>query len=176
MMIADIFIANEREHYHKGFYIEGEKNVEQHLRSIENARKDYEIINPYFDAQIFLRGSCDLFALALNKEFGFKAYAFAPPNHRCGLIHCFCISTYLGRPAYVDVRGVTTDFEELICPFEELRRFDFQLVPFDFKETQKLEEDGAEIGFEFAQNIIKRYRSYYEQSNCVQARKLNEKI
>ena len=170
-LIADILIANEREHYHKGFYIEGEGNVKQYLRTIENPREDDEGIFPYCNAQIFLCGSCDLFALALNKEFGFKAYAFAPPDHRDGLIHCFCVSTYLGRPAYVDVRGVTTDFEELIAPFDDLRKFDFQLVPFNFAETQKLEEDGAEIGFEFAQSIIKRYRSYYEQSNCVQRRK-----
>lgn len=172
-MIADILIANEREHYHKGFYVEGERNVEQHLRTIENSRKDYEVIAPYFDAQIFLRGSCDLFALALNKEFGFKAYAFVPLDYRDGVIHCFCVSSYLGRPAYVDVRGVTTDFEELLCPFEELRRFDFQLVPFNLEETQKLEDDSAEIGFEFAQNVIKKYRSYYERSNCVQPRKHN---
>ena len=96
-MIADILIANEREHYHKGFYIEGERNVEQHLRTIENPRKDYEVINPYFDAQIFLRGSCDLFALARNKEFGFKAYAFVPPDYRDGLISAHLLTTGRNR-------------------------------------------------------------------------------
>lgn len=169
-MIPDIFVANGREHYHKGFYIEGEKNVEKHLETIKNPRNDYAVINPYSDAQIFLRGSCDLFALALNKEFGFKPYAFVPPNNKDGLIHCFCVSSYLGRPAYVDVRGVTTDFEELIFPFRELREFEFQLIPFNLHETEKLKEDGAEIGFEFAQRIIETYHSYYKQSNCVQRR------
>lgn len=169
-MVADILIVNERKHYHKGFYIAGESNVEQHLKTIENPRNNEDVF-PYCDAQIFLCGSCDLFALALNKEFGFKAYAFTPANHRDILIHCFCVSTYLERPAYVDVRGVTTDFEELIAPFEDLRKFDFQLIPFNLKETQKLEENAAEIGFKFAQNIIKKYHSYYEQSNCVQSRK-----
>ena len=169
-MIPDIFVVNGRERYHKGFYIESEKNVEKHLETIKNPRNDKDTINPYLDAQIFLRGSCDLFALALNKEFGFKPYAFVPPDNKDGLIHCFCVSSYLGRPAYVDVRGVTTDFEELISPFEELREFEFQLIPFDLHETEKMEADGAEIGFEFAQRIIGAYHSYYKQSNCVQRR------
>ena len=169
-MVPDIFVENGREHYHKGFYIEGEQNVEKHLWVIKNPRNDYNIIAPYLDAQIFLRGSCDLFAFALNKEFGFKPYAFVPLDNKDGLIHCFCVSSYLGRPAYVDVRGVTTDFEELIFPFEALRNFGFQLIPFDLKETEKLETDGAEIGFEFAQKIIETYHSYYKQSNCVQRR------
>lgn len=168
-MFPDIFVENGRERYHKGFYIEGERNVEKHLETIKNNRKDYDI-SPYLDAQIFLLGSCDLFALALNKEYGFKPYAFVPLENEEGLIHCFCVSDYLGRPAYVDVRGVTTDFEELIFPFKELREFEFKLIPFDLTETQKLEAEGAEIGFEFAQNIIERYHSYYEHSNCVQRR------
>ncbi|MBP3556065.1 MAG: hypothetical protein IJY37_02110 [Clostridia bacterium] len=169
MMIADMFVDNGRYHYHKGFYIKDEKNVQKYLKTVKNPRKDHAVIDPYFDAQIFLFGSCDLFALALNREYGFKAYAFVSKNQTT-IIHCFCVSTYLGMPAYVDVRGVTTDFEELISPFSELRGFEFQLVPFDLTETEKLEEENAEIGFEFAQNIIKKYHSYYEQSNCVQRR------
>ena len=144
-MVSHILVENERYHYHKGFYIENTGNIAKHLDTIKNPRCDYEVINPYLTAEIFLHGSCDIFALALYEEFGFKPFAFVPLDKKDGLIHCFCVSTYLGMPAYVDVRGVTTDFEELICPFTELRSFDFQLIPFSLEETCKLEEEGIDF-------------------------------
>ncbi len=110
---------NETLHFHTGYYRKSGKTHEEISKSLsQEANREYvdgegvvsELPNPYEDASYFLQGSCELFALALHQEFGFKVYTIPTKIS----FHCFCKSNYNGAEVYIDVRGATTDFNEFI--------------------------------------------------------------
>lgn len=72
-----------------------------------------EGVNPYEDASahIFLMGSCNLFALALNEKFGYALCQIDKGTSH----HYFCITECVDNNSekkypLIDVRGMTTDF------------------------------------------------------------------
>ena len=60
----------------------------------------------YSDATVFRQGSCELFALALRQEFGYSAYELSEGSS----VHYFCKESVDNKLYYVDIRGITTDF------------------------------------------------------------------
>ena len=72
-------------------------------------------------AYSFLHGECAIFAYALAKEFGYKInilYAndfFSNLPYFC---HSYCTFEKGGVTYYVDIRGITANFEEMINEFE----------------------------------------------------------
>ena len=159
-------------HFHKGHYLE--INVIKSLRSVKN--EDYSKIQCedkdatdylYIDSEIFLHGSCNLFALALHDEFGYDVYEIR--NNENKMRHVFCKSTYQGQEVYIDIRGITTDLNE--CMFEFKTNFyncvcngTYCITPRNLEEDIYLENEGDKTGYLFAKTIIKRFYQYYDVS------------
>ena len=76
----------------------------------------------------------------------------------------FCKSTYHGQDAYIDVRGVTTDFAECVADFRHFLRNGYRIVPRNLDEDRKMDNEGDRTGYPFAQSIVRRYRDYYDSS------------
>lgn len=80
----------------------------QQLESSINAllAKETVVIESFVGADIFLDRESDIFALALNRAFHY------PIRKRVQDGHYFCVSELEGRPVYIDVRGITTSWEQ----------------------------------------------------------------
>lgn len=72
-------------------------------------------MNCCYNAEMFLHGTCHVFAYALHQEFG---YDFLELKGKSGMIHWCCIADYNGTEIYIDVSGITADFNELIIEFQ----------------------------------------------------------
>lgn len=174
-MIMDISRMQEKApgHFHKGFYLT--ENIISSFWAIENeytegmSYEDSEIVDRLFpDAEVFLRGSCGLFALALHDEFGYAVYEAKDGAGR--LLHIFCKATYKCQDAYIDIRGITTSFLECFSEFDEdalglkLVSPKCNIMERDIEQDRQLENEGDAIGLRFARDIVKKYRSYYDIS------------
>ena len=149
--------------YHTGFYKEYPKKK---LTDYENYLLNdipYETDNPYEMADIFLNGSCDIFALYLHNKYGYEIYKLS--NRPA--IHYFCIDYSKGIKKYIDVRGITTSYEEFICEFPRLKKIDINSA----KKVEKLdiEKDIEQnkndkflyFGLKFAEDIIENNPKFY---------------
>jgi hypothetical protein len=106
-------------------------------------------------ADVFRQGICQLFAYALQEEFGYGVYRIRVGSS----FHIFCKSA--DGLTYIDVRGKTTDFYSFISGS------DVPTIPFDISEPYSFEPDDFsgdyyDIGLAFARVLIKsdieRYR------------------
>lgn len=148
---------------HNGHYVN--MCVEDSLKAI--SFDDFNIIltddeddNPYIwdTSHIFLKGSCDIFALALHKLFGYETYEIKNQSNG-NLIHCYAQSTYNGKPVYIDVRGASTDFNDFYKPW--YLNTNYFITPQNLE--NKLDcADYFDTGFKFACAIIEKYLEYYD--------------
>lgn len=156
-------------HFHKGFYILGNKKLNTALSKIINSKWNFEDIDDdkdgfaYEDADVFRMGSCQLFSLALNQELGLAAYELR--NTQNSLIHAFCVFEFLHKKVYVDVRGATTDLKEFLTGLYVDPKEKLFCLPQDVKgEKDNLTAD-EKIGYEFALEVIRRNPGFYSAEN-----------
>lgn len=72
-------------------------------------------------AYSYLHGNCAFFALALAKKFGYDIHvlwAISPVTFTSCFCHAYCSFDYHGDTYYVDIRGITNDYDEMIKEFE----------------------------------------------------------
>lgn len=150
--------------YHQGLFNSGEEGICASLRSIKNPKWNFEDTQDnepgfaYEDATCYYKGACNLFSLALGKEHHYTAYQVIGEDDK--LIHSFCVSEQKKQIAFIDVRGITTDFTEFwkfpVFPKEEIH---IVLQDID-REYTDLDEDEC-YGYEFARWIIREHRDMY---------------
>ena len=114
----------------------------------------------FVTADVFRMGRCDIFSIALSKEFGYAAYKIGETEE--GLTHSFCITFVGNHVLFVDVRGMTTDLKQFCSGFTfktggVLTRQDVE------REYCQL-DDAGRFGYRFAEWIIGKYRSRYDSS------------
>lgn len=107
------------------------------------------------NADVFRQGVCQLFAYALNEKY--KYPVFIMTVDRC--FHIFCKSK--DGKYYVDVRGITSDFNRFISGT------DISYTPVDISEPysfakEDLEGDYYDIGLQFARGIINADEERYK--------------
>lgn len=150
---------------HKGFYSDHPSKTHSSLVELRNPSWNYNDEDDnlpgftYETADVFLHGSCWLFSIVLQKEVNLPAYEIRGNDNR--LIHTFCKTDFYGQNAFVDIRGITTDFNELIAPFcifpNEKISIASQNVSSDFKNMT----DDEKIGYEFALYLYHTNKSIY---------------
>ncbi len=114
---------------------------------------------PYCSGENFLHGSCNLFAGELHKQFGYDVYEIVSKSGRDN--HWFAETTYQGKKVYVDIRGITTSYDELISAFKWA--VCEQSVPQKRKDSELLfHEDWSDTGKVFANAVIAEYAGYYD--------------
>lgn len=146
-----------------GFYKLNNVNIEQLLRDIKSKTilnndiwEDFDY--PYSDLCVFLHGSCQLFALALNKKFNYPVYELVQKDK---MLHSFCIVSYKCKKLYIDIRGATSDFEEFMQGVYMIDGYEYILQQRDIHEDEKLNKKWDDIGYALAQAIIEKFPTYY---------------
>ena len=114
-------------------------------------------------ADVFRMGRCDIFSIALSREFGYAAYKIGETED--GLTHSFCVTFVENQMLFVDIRGMTTDLEQFCSGFvfetgAVLTRQDIE------KEYRQL-DDAGRFGYRFAERIIDGCRSRYDSSSFI---------
>lgn len=161
-MINSTMKKTDSYNMHNGFYIMQKENIKSELEKICNPFLTEELENAdcvYYDAYIFLKGICHIFAFALHEIFGYEIYEVRSNDN--GTNHWFCQSYYQGKKIYIDVRGATTDYEEFLEEFQPLMgkkpiiNLYENINPLDFK------DEWEDNGIKFAKDIILKYYEYY---------------
>ena len=163
MSSMDKFRTRNQIAYHKGFYnadnlLDGLYEVL--YQDFFDVPEDEEF--PYTQAEHLLKGSCHLFAMALNKIFGYTPYIIEP-KHKRG-VHAFCQIYKSGQWYYVDARGITTSFDEFMGDIKIFVNNEYMIRPIEQSDIDKCSEndDYAKEGYAFAEAIINKYKSFYE--------------
>ena len=131
-----------------GFYLD-ELNIETNLRNITKLKNEVELFDSLY---VYLQGACDIFAEALNKEYGY-------PIYKIGSVHYYCKEIKDGETFYIDIRGITNNKETF-------KRSLYN--PNVNMESETLVQDESfccEIHDELSKEstlIIEEYRNYYD--------------
>lgn len=157
-------ISFSRYEWHKGFYNDNNFDVSLHnINFVDFYGSLSEDVNfAYDDAYPLLCGSCHLFALALSYVLGYTAYIIESKNKKG--FHAFC-QIYKNRQLYfVDVRGVTTSFDEFFDVAKSFiyDEFTIRLITIEDIEKWKREDEYFLEGLSFAKMIISKYNYCYQ--------------
>ena len=153
-------------HFYTGYYsgkneiydeISKRLEKDENLQFMDNEDESADDQNIYYDASIFLQGSCQLFSLALHQEFGYDAFEIRKGTS----CHFFCKAVYNGETVYIDVRGITASWDEFLSG----TRYDFtnydKIIPQDIEEDAKLSGPYEKEGLAFAKHLIHEHPKYY---------------
>lgn len=144
----------------KGFYTSNKDNIIESLLEIHSNKpaasiNDEEYV--YYDAEGFLHGYCHIFAYALYQKFGYEIYEIS--NSSESVIHWCCISKYDGIDVYIDVRGITSNFNEFLNEFQPDIGAKPKMKIID--DIEKYNDEWIQELLDFANELIDRYYDYY---------------
>ena len=138
------------------------------LSSMEKTLQDIDFDNlyrikiegdcPYSNANDFLMGSCELFALALSRKYGYQVYEIVQDGK---MKHAFCIAVYKGVKLYIDVRGITSNYKEFLLGVRVNKNNSFFIQKRNTVEDEQLKGEWDKEGYGFAVAIIKNFPQYY---------------
>ena len=148
--------------WHKGFY--NENDTTKALRDI-NYSDFFEYPDddefPFDSADSLLRGSCNHFALSLQKVLGYNPYIIQGNDKKS--FHVFCQIYKDSIWYYVDARGITSSFDEFMSVAREFVSDEYTIrpvTPEDIEEWKK-DSDYNDEAFAFAEAIIEKYAECY---------------
>lgn len=108
-----------------------------------------------------MNGSCNYFAVSLRNIFNYNVYVIEQKDKKGFLAFC---QTYKNRQCYyIDVRGITSSFNEFLAGINTFVGDEFIIRPmeeFDLYEWEKDFNYNSEA-YEFSEVIIKQYRELY---------------
>lgn len=123
---------------------------------LENEDTDDALNNYNLSAYDYLHGLCATFAACLNIQYHYPMKAIYDENGE--LVHVWCETTSKkGNNVFVDVRGYTEDFKEMM---QEFKDFINMGKPLDIRNYVPDEYD--EMGRFGAYVLIDRYKNYYK--------------
>ncbi|HBF77174.1 MULTISPECIES: hypothetical protein [Clostridium] len=135
----------------KGYF-----NLENKLESI--------IIKPNITAYDFLHGSCEKFALALNKVMNYRIILWIDYHDdikRNALLHAFNVFNFKGKTYYADIRGITDNIEDIMNEFDYYEEPD--MYEYNYNEAVKVLHNlklNDDVSIELF-NYIKKNKSNY---------------
>ena len=129
-------------------------------------------LSPYGNAYQFLHGDCVTFAYVLSKKcsYSIKIRKKNSTKTSCPIIHAWC--EYDGK--YIDVRGITSSFDEFWMEFEDLDSFDLEDDSISFLHYDNAKDFynafGGHMNLESfsysilkaAYNLYEKYKDYYQ--------------
>ena len=151
-----------RYEYHKGFYRDNDSlKVLEEIYYADYFELPDDTEFPYDTARSLLCGSCHLFALSLNKVFGYTPYIIEGITG--GGFHCFCQVYRNKKWFYVDARGITSSFSEFMDEAKTFVSDEYiirQVTSEDIEEW-KIDEKYLKEALAFAEAIIHEYKECY---------------
>ena len=146
---------------HKGFYNDEDfTKALQNIRYEEFKKKPDDEEFPYDSAHPLLRGSCNIFAVALKNVLDYNVYIIQG-NDRKGF-HAFGQIYKDWKWYYVDARGITSSFDEFTSVASEFvhDEYTIRLVTEDDLKDWEAANYYNE-GLMFAEAFIKKYKDCY---------------
>ena len=156
------FISFSKYGWHKGFY--HDEDITKSLCEIRYTDffeypDDDEF--PYDSAHALLRGSCNHFAVSLQKVLGYNSYIIEGKNNVS--FHVFCQLYKKGTWYYVDARGITNSFDEFMTVAREFVSDEYTIKPVTSADIEEWESDSEynEAAYAFAEAVIRKFQTYY---------------
>lgn len=117
---------------------------------------------PYTFADNFRQGSCELFALALQRNYQYQVYELSDGFS----VHYFCKTVVDGKSAYIDVRGITFDFKVFVHELNVSAEWDSSIL----YDTDRIDLESVvnKVGIAFAEWIIQNAGSRYDITTYLQ--------
>lgn len=146
-------VSNIRKYvFHKGFYENSQQDIKYQLFRIKDKNE-----KDCFSAEDFLHGICHVFAYALHCKFGYNILEIRSLSNL--MVHWCCTFDYKGKKVYVDVRGMTSDFNELIDEFQPgMGEAPIKTI---IEDLTNYDDEWEESQVKFANEIIKKHYDYY---------------
>lgn len=147
---------------HKGFYCDDDgkfRGLEKYPYIIDSPEIDEDLAG--LTAACYLKGSCNIFALALESVFQYPLFVIE--NDIDGKsFHAFCQVLLNDDFSFIDARGVTTSFDEFLLVAREFidREFIVRCVSDADRESWAQDDDFNSV-FQSMISFIKDNRSYY---------------
>lgn len=148
--------------WHKGFY--NEADFSDALLDVRYSyffeRPDDDEF-PYYSAHELLRGSCNHFAVALQRVLGYTPYIIQDNNGRS--FHAFCQIERNRKVYYVDARGITSSFDEFMSVAQEFVKGVFTINEATPEVIEEWDRGGEynDEAYAFAEAVIEKYKKYY---------------
>jgi hypothetical protein len=147
---------------HKGFY--NCSDIDEALSEIkyeELLGKKLKKENLCWSAWLLLNGCCNIFATELRKALGYEVFIIEQINKKG--FHVFCQACMDNDWYYIDVRGVTTNFDEFLKGIRMFIKSEFIVRKVTSKDIATWDEfnDEKDIAIELSQAIIRKYKNYY---------------
>ena len=122
---------------------------------------DHDSIS-YTSADDFRQGSCELFALALQRNYQYPIYELRD----CSSVHWFCKTVVSRKIAYIDVRGITFDFKAFLHELNVSAEWDSSVL----YDTGRIDLESVvnKVGIAFAEWIIQNAGSRYDITTYLQ--------
>lgn len=135
-----------------GFWLEAD---EQKDVTIDELFQDNDELIYIYE---FLFEYCEAFAASLNQHFGYKVEYLYDDNGN--LVYTYCVLNIGGKMHYIDIRGVTDDWNEFIEKFNEYLP-DVDRQKLNIKMYGHISCNNNEKITNEANNIAAMYRHYY---------------
>ena len=154
-------ISHKHYGWHKGFY--NDDDITKSLCEISYSDffeypDDDEF--PYDSAHSLLRGSCNHFAVALQKVLGYTPYIIEGKDGKG--FHAFCQVCRNGSVCYIDARGITSSFDEFMEVAGQFVKGEYIIRPAkDADLNAAPSEDYYKEGSAFAKSVIEKYKECY---------------
>lgn len=148
--------------WHKGFYNEDDVTYALYRISYTDFFEDPDDDEfPYDAADSLLCGSCQFFALSLQKVLGYNPYIIQGNDESS--FHVFCQIYQRSKWYYVDARGITTSFDEFMSVARMYVSGEYSIRPVASDDIEEWEKgsDFKEEAYAFSEAIIEKYRGYY---------------
>ena len=127
-------------------------------------------LNPYD----FLHGYCHIFALALHNQFHYPIYVIKNSNNE--IVHFYCKDIFKDKPIYIDVRGITNDFDTFANEFEDFINKQDMLLHSTLANIQEIENsikhDKEENILQTAEYIIDDQINGYNSKCLIKSHKI----
>ena len=99
-----------------GLYLINNESVYEAERAKVLLTKEQDGKNCNITPLDFMHGHCESFAVALNQLFGYSTYRLMDDDFG-QYLHSFCLVKRKGLNYYIDVRGITCNYEKFLSEY-----------------------------------------------------------
>lgn len=172
------FYAEREKYNYDGFdFLEAESVIDENdsyicINYSETDEKYLHELNPYD----YLHGRCDTFAEFLYKRYDYPAYMIKNPDTD-KLVHCFNMVCFNNTNYYIDIRGITTDYEEFMSEFEDFVPDIYFLEEYGWIKSYEPENDMQQCDKDFFINLLACYgEDIYKKDYLIESLEKDEEI
>lgn len=150
---------------HRGFFSQGDETFlsPDCLTDIMEKAFSYKCRDGFvLKGHMMLHGICDIFCDALHERFGYPQRQIS--DEYGNLVHSFCVKRKGGRTFYIDARGITTEYSDIVDAFDDWvgDKEKYAVHKYDVKNREYYPNDYYEDALKGCREMVGKYSSYYD--------------